>query len=89
MGGMEGVSFLGVLAGTVAGAVVADVEVRHPEWNVSYFCLGAFAVLGLAASYTVRAREEVNRALHAIESRAPRHQPDPLHPPSLPHGWAL
>ena len=66
MGGMEGVSFLGVLAGTVAGAVVADVEVRHPEWNVSYFCLGAFAVLGLAASYTVRAREEMNRALHAI-----------------------
>ena len=66
MGGMEGLSFLGVLAGTVAGAVVADVEVRHPEWNVSYFCLGAFAVLGLAASYTVRAREEMNRALHAI-----------------------
>ena len=66
MGGMEGVSFLGVLAGTVAGAVVADLEVRHPEWNLSYFCLGAFAALGLAASYTVRAREVVNRALHAI-----------------------
>ena len=30
MGGMEGISFLGVLAGTVAGAVVADLEVRHP-----------------------------------------------------------
>ena len=66
MGGMEGVSFLGVLAGTVAGAVVADLEVRHPEWNLSYFCLGAFAALGLAASYTVRAEEERNRALHAI-----------------------
>ncbi len=66
MGGMEGVSFLGVLAGTVAGAVIADLEVRHPEWNLSYFCFAAFAALGLAASYTVRAREEVNRALHAI-----------------------
>ena len=66
MGGMEGVSFLGVLAGTVAGAVVADLEVRHPEWNLSYYCFAAFAVLGLAASYTVRAHEAVNRALHAI-----------------------
>ena len=66
MGGMEGVSFLGVLAGTVAGAVVADLEVRHPEWSLSYSCLGAFAALGLAASYTVRAEEERNRALHAI-----------------------
>ena len=64
MGGMEGVSFLGVLMGTVAGAVVADLEVRHTEWK--YFLLVAFAVLGLAASYTVRAREELNRALHAI-----------------------
>ena len=66
MGGMEGMSFLGVLAGTVAGAVVADVEVRHPEWNLSYFCLVAFAACGLAASYTIHAREEKNRALHAI-----------------------
>ena len=66
MGGMEGVSFLGVLAGTVAGAVVADVEVRHPEWLVSFSCFVAFAVAGLAASYMVRADEERNRALHAI-----------------------
>jgi len=66
MGGMEGISFLGVLAGTVAGAVVADLEVRYSEWNLSYLCLGAFAALGLGASYTVRAKEEVNRALHAI-----------------------
>ena len=66
MGGMEGVSFLGVLAGTVAGAVIADLEVRHPEWNLSYFCFAAFAALGLAASYTIRAKEELNRALHAI-----------------------
>ena len=66
MGGMEGVSFLGVLAGTVAGAVVADLEVRHPEWHVSFCCFVAFAVAGLVASYTVRAEEERNRALHAI-----------------------
>ena len=66
MGGMEGMSFLGVLAGTVAGAVVADLEVRHPEWNLSYFCLVAFAACGLAASYTIHAREEKNRALHAV-----------------------
>ena len=66
MGGMEGVSFLGVLAGTVAGAVVADLEVRHPEWHVSFSCFVAFAVGGLVASYTVRAEEERNRALHAI-----------------------
>ena len=66
MGGMEGISFLGVLAGTVAGAVVADLEVRYSEWNLSYLCLGAFAALGLVASYTVKAKEELNRALHAI-----------------------
>ena len=66
MGGMEGVSFLGVLAGTVTGAVIADLEARYPEWNLSYICFVAFAALGLAASYTVRAREEMNRALHVI-----------------------
>jgi len=66
MGGMEGVSFLGGLGGTEAGAVIADLEVRHPEWNLSYFCFAAFAALGLAASYTIRAKEELNRALHAI-----------------------
>ena len=66
MGGMEGVSFLGVLLGTVAGGLVADLQVRHPEWNLAYCCLATFAVLGLAASYTVRAKEELNRSLHAI-----------------------
>ena len=66
MGGMEGVSFLGVLAGTVAGAVFADLEVRYPEWNLSCICFVAFATLGLTASYTIRAKEELNRALHAI-----------------------
>ena len=66
MGGMEGVSFLGVLLGTVCGAVVADVGVRHPEWNLSFYCFAAFAALGLLASYTIKANEELNRALHAI-----------------------
>ena len=66
MGGMEGVSFLGVLMGTVAGAVIADMEVRHTEWNLSFYCLLAFAALGLLFSYTIRAKEELNRSLHAI-----------------------
>ncbi len=66
MGGMEGVSFLGVLTGTVLASVVADLEVRHPELHLSYICLGAFAALGLLASFTIRAEEELNRALHAI-----------------------
>ena len=62
MGGMEGVSFLGVLMGTVAGAVVADMA----GTTARYICLAAFAALGLAASYTIRAKEELNRSLHAI-----------------------
>ena len=66
MGGMEGVSFLGVLLGTVSGAVVSDLEFGHQEWRLSYFLLAGFAALGLAASYTVNAREELNRSLHAI-----------------------
>ncbi|MBR4258748.1 MAG: MFS transporter [Kiritimatiellae bacterium] len=62
MGGMEGVSFLGVLMGTVAGAIVADMA----GTTARYACLGGFAALGLVASYTVHAKEELNRALHAI-----------------------
>ena len=66
MGGMEGVSFLGVLMGTVAGAVVSDLEIGRQDWHLSYYLLAGFASLGLAASYTIRAREELNRSLHAI-----------------------
>ena len=66
MGGMEGVSFLGVLMGTVAGALVSDLEIGHLDWHLSYYALAGFASLGLAASYTVRAKEELNRSLHAI-----------------------
>ena len=62
MGGMEGVSFLGVLMGTVAGAVVADCAGAEART----ICLVLFASLGLVASYTIRAKEELNRALHAI-----------------------
>ncbi|MCR5414573.1 MAG: MFS transporter, partial [Kiritimatiellae bacterium] len=63
MGGMEGVSFLGVLAGTIAGAIVSDMA---GGTFLGYLLLGAFAALGLVASYTVRADEELNRSLHAI-----------------------
>ncbi len=69
MGGMEGVSFLGVLMGTVAGAVVADLagsEARHTEWGLPFYCLIAFAALGLIASYTIAAKEALNRSLHSI-----------------------
>ena len=62
MGGMEGVSFLGVLMGTVAGSVIADFKSEV----LSYGCLIGFASLGLIASYTIRAKEEFNRSIHAI-----------------------
>ena len=62
MGGMEGVSFLGVLMGTVVGAVVAD----RAGMATKYILLVAFAALGLLASYTIHAKEELNRSLHAI-----------------------
>ena len=66
MGGMEGVSFLGVLTGTVAGAVASDLEIVRQDWHLSYFALVGFAALGLVASYTVNAKEEPNRAIHAV-----------------------
>jgi acyl-[acyl-carrier-protein]-phospholipid O-acyltransferase/long-chain-fatty-acid--[acyl-carrier-protein] ligase len=62
MGGMEGVSFLGVLTGTVAGAVVSDAG----SGLLRDGCLFAFAALGLLASCTIRAHEELNRSFHAI-----------------------
>lgn len=75
MGGMEGVSFLGVLAGTIAGAIIADIVGNSPVDAPNLvglghcpqaICLLAFAALGLLASYTVRANEELNRSLHAV-----------------------
>ena len=64
MGGMEGVTFAAVLAGTVAGSFVADLEGTAP-W-IKNAGLVTLAVLGLIASFTVRAEEERNRELHAI-----------------------
>ena len=62
MGGMEGVTFAAVLAGTIAASFVVDCT---PPW-VWYACLFVFAALGLGFSHTVRADEEPNRAVHAI-----------------------
>ena len=64
MGGMEGVTFAAVLAGTVAGSFVADLDAARP-W-VKDVCLFIFAALGFASSFTVRADEERNRELHAV-----------------------
>ena len=64
MGGMEGVTFATVLAGTVAGSFVADLDAARP-W-VKDVCLFIFAALGFALSFTVRADEERNRELHAV-----------------------
>lgn len=66
MGGMEGVSFLGVLAGTVAGALAADLP-PAVGFETRTVCLVGFAAAGLAAACTVRADETRNRALHAID----------------------
>ena len=62
MGGMEGVSFLGVVMGTVLGSIVSDIASE----TLRYGCLIAFAAFGLLSSYTIRAEEEVNHSLHAI-----------------------
>ena len=64
IGGMEGVTFAAVLAGTVAGSFVADLDAARP-W-VKDVCLFIFAALGFALSFTVRADEERNRELHAV-----------------------
>ena len=62
MGGMEGVAFAAVLAGTIAASFAAD---GAPAWARDA-CLVGFAAAGLALSYTIRADEEPNRAIHAI-----------------------
>ena len=67
MGGMEGVSFLGVLMGTVVGAAVADmVGTEASRADIRYWLLVVFATAGLFASYMIHAKEELNRAFHAI-----------------------
>ncbi len=62
MGGMEGIAFLAVLGGTIAASFAAD---KSAPW-VHYVCLLGFALLGLVFSYTIRAEEQLNRAVHAI-----------------------
>lgn len=62
MGGMEGIAFLGMLAGTIAASFAVD---RCAPW-VQWAGLVLFAIAGLVASLTVKAREEKNRAIHAI-----------------------
>jgi len=62
MGCMDGVTFLAVLAGTVGGACAKDLLAME-GW---YAVLAALAIAGVTASYFIRAREEPNRALHAI-----------------------
>lgn len=62
MGGMEGVTFFGVLVGTIAASVAVD---RLPSW-VQYACFASFAAIGLIFSCTVRADEELSRQIHSI-----------------------
>lgn len=63
MGWMEGIAFLAMLGGTVAASFAVDIA----SPSVRYGALVAFAVLGLVGSYLIRAKEEPNRAIHAIE----------------------
>ncbi len=62
MGGMEGVAFLAVLGGTIAASLAMDFAAPA----VRYAALAVFALLGLAFSHTIRADEELNRALHSV-----------------------
>ena len=62
MGGMEGVSFLAVLGGTIAASFAMDFAPSAAR----YTALAALAVLGLAFSHAIRAEEELNRAIHSI-----------------------
>ena len=71
MGGMEGISFLGVLAGTITASVMADMKgadavVCHTEISWSWVVLVGLAVLGLLGSYWVKAQEEKSKSIHAI-----------------------
>ena len=62
MGGMEGITFLAVLGGTIAASFAMD----RAAPCVRYAGLAAFALLGLAFSYTIRVEEELSRAIHSI-----------------------
>ena len=62
MGGMEGVAFLGMLAGTIFASFAVDRCAPGVQW----LALVGFAVAGLVGSYTIRADEEANRAIHSV-----------------------
>ena len=81
MGWMEGITFLGVLAGTVAASFAADWTKSIPTWfparmarlaslcdgmALPYAALVLFALLGLVCSYAIRADEMPARAIHSI-----------------------
>ncbi len=68
MGGMEAIAFLGMLSGTIAASFMADAEIASDghSWSWSWACLLGLAAAGLLGSFAVTAREERNRALHAI-----------------------
>ena len=66
MGGMEGVAFLGMLAGTVLASVMADAEAARPEMHWAWVVLVGLAVAGVLGSCGVKAQEEKSRAIHAI-----------------------
>ena len=62
MGGMEGIAFLAMLAGTVAASWAFDETSPFVQWCA----LGAFALVGFLLSLAIRADEEPNRAIHSI-----------------------
>ncbi len=82
MGGMEGVTFLAVLCGTILASVASDgvgaaVPANVPGWLAQLMglwgglflpCLGlvGFAACGLLSSYAIRAQEQPNTADNAI-----------------------
>jgi len=63
---MEGVSFTGVLAGTIAASMLADGESASSGFHWAWVCLVGLAIAGLIGSYTIRADEVKSRAIHAI-----------------------
>jgi len=70
MGGMEGFSFFGVLAGTIVASLMADADCSASAglwpFRTSWICLLTLAAAGVAGSYVIRAQEEKSRSIHAI-----------------------
>ena len=62
MGGMEGIAFAAVLAGTIAASFAAD-RTGAAGWAAALF---GFAALGLVFSLTIRAKETKSREIHSI-----------------------